>query len=459
MSYGLGIDIGTTFSAGAIHRDGRVDVVPLESQRFTVPTVVAADGARLVFGSAAVARSVATPDDAVREFKRRLGDPEPIIIAGRPYLPEQLVAAFARWVRDNVAARAAADSRRHPANWTAFQRQLLSTALDRGRAALRADRRGGGHRLRARWPRPSRLVLVYDLGGGTFDVALLRRDAVGFETVGDPRGVERLGGIDFDEAVFSTSCARQASKTSTQWAPTRPIGWRSTSCGRCVEAKELLSTEVSVDVPVLLPGVTSTVAVTRDALEDMVRPMLRQTVDLVRQTMDRAASAPGAVRRAARRRLVADPDGRPDDPGGPRRPGARRHPPEAGRGTRRQAGGHGDRASRGDAGTAAGCTGAGRAGDGASSAPDRGGAGGCRCRRGAGSIGPRAAAVVVGRSRRPTRSRSSRTMTARSQRRAPSPNGTTSAIFACNTWWYSANTSFLCASTRAESEILKEYKK
>src|SRR5262245_36242077 len=105
MSYGLGIDVGTTYSAGAVHRDGRVDVVALESQRFTVPTVVAADGDRLVFGSAAVARSVGAPDGAAREFKRRLGDPEPIVLGGRPYLPEQLVAAFARWVRDNVAAQ------------------------------------------------------------------------------------------------------------------------------------------------------------------------------------------------------------------------------------------------------------------------------------------------------------------------------------------------------------------
>src|SRR6476469_8325554 len=134
MSYGLGIDIGTTFSAGAIHRDGRVDVVALESQRFTVPTVVADDGDRLVFGSAAVARSVATPDAAVREFKRRLGDPEPIIVGGRPYLPEQLVAAFARWVRDNVAAQSGGPPDQlavsHPANWPAYQRQLLTTALD-----------------------------------------------------------------------------------------------------------------------------------------------------------------------------------------------------------------------------------------------------------------------------------------------------------------------------------------
>src|SRR6476469_7951270 len=170
MSYGLGIDIGTTFSAGAIHRDGRVDIVPLESQRFTVPTVVAADGDRLVFGSAAVARSVATPDAAVREFKRRLGDPEPIVVGGRPYLAEQLVAAFARWVRDNVAGQCGGPPDQlavsHPANWTAFQRQLLTGALadaELGPVVLIAEPEAAAIDFASvAQLTPGQLVLVYD---------------------------------------------------------------------------------------------------------------------------------------------------------------------------------------------------------------------------------------------------------------------------------------------------------
>ncbi len=297
MSYGLGIDIGTTFSAGAIHRAGRVDVIALESQRFTVPTVVAADGDRLVFGGAAVARTVATPDAAVREFKRRLGDPEPIMVGGRPYLPEQLVASFARWVRDNVAAQCGGPPDHiavsHPANWTAFQRQLLAGALADAELTplvLIAEPEAAAIDFASvAQLAPGQLVLVYDLGGGTFDVALLRRDAVGFETVGDPRGVERLGGIDFDEAVFQF-VLRAAGAEPGSAVPVDAAGRLALDQlrDRCVEAKELLSTQSSVDVPVFLPGVTATVAVTRDAFEGMVRPMLRQTVELVRQTMDRA---------------------------------------------------------------------------------------------------------------------------------------------------------------------------
>ena len=48
-----------------------------------------------------------------------------------------------------------------------------------------------------------KVVAVYDLGGGTFDAAILRKTADGFEIVGRPEGIERMGGIDFDAAVFA----------------------------------------------------------------------------------------------------------------------------------------------------------------------------------------------------------------------------------------------------------------
>ena len=138
---------------------------------------------------------------------------------------------------------------------------------------------------------PGQLVLVYDLGGGTFDVALLRRDAVGFETVGDPAGVERLGGIDFDEAVFQyvlRSVPRRAGWTRVRRDPAGRLALD--QLRRAVRRGQgaVVDPTPSVDVPVFLPGVTATVTVTRDEFEDMVRPMLRQTVELVRQTMERA---------------------------------------------------------------------------------------------------------------------------------------------------------------------------
>ncbi len=207
------------------------------------------------------------------------------------------MALFARWVYDTVSAQTGEAPQSvavtHPANWTEFQRHLLSTALEQAGVpsaslipepqAATIDFGSVAHL------EPGQLVLVYDLGGGTFDVAILQRDAEGFSSVGVPAGVERLGGIDFDEAVFEHVMGYVPHEVVEQARndPTGRLGLAQLRA-RCVEAKEALSSDVSVDIPVLLPGLSSTVRLTRQELEDMVRPMLRQTVELARQALDRA---------------------------------------------------------------------------------------------------------------------------------------------------------------------------
>ena len=297
MPYALGIDVGTTFTAAAVWRDERVEVVALEAHRVTVPTVIAVEGDELRYGSGAISRGIANPDAAAREFKRRLGDSVPIFLAGAPYSADRLVALFARWVYDTVVAQTgetpSSVAVTHPANWTEFQRHLLSTALEQAgvpSAALIPEPQAATIDFGSvAHMEPGQLVLVYDLGGGTFDVAILQRDAEGFTSVGVPAGVERLGGIDFDEAVFEHVLGYVPQDVIEQARndPTGRLGLAQLRA-RCVEAKESLSSDVSVDIPVLLPGLSSTVRLTRQELEDMVRPMLRQTVELARQALDRA---------------------------------------------------------------------------------------------------------------------------------------------------------------------------
>jgi molecular chaperone DnaK len=301
MPYALGIDVGTTFTAAAVWRDERVEVVALEAHRVTVPTVIAVEGEELRFGSAAISRGITNPDAAAREFKRRLGDSVPIFLSGAPYSADRLVALFAKWVYDTVVAQTGEAPSHvavtHPANWTEFQRHLLSTALEQAGVpspalipepqAATIDFGSVAHL------EPGQLVLVYDLGGGTFDVAILQRDEQGFANVGVPAGVERLGGIDFDEAVFEhvLSYVPQDVIEGARNDPTGRLGLAQLRA-RCVEAKEALSSDVSVDIPVLLPGLSSTVRLTRQELEDMVRPMLRQTIELAQQVLDRAQISP-----------------------------------------------------------------------------------------------------------------------------------------------------------------------
>ncbi len=167
MPFVLGIDVGTTYTAAALSRDGRAEVIGLESHRVTVPSVVFADGDNVVYGTAAESRGATNPAGMAREFKRRLGDPVPIVLSGSPYSADRLVALFVRWVVDSVTAQIGEAPARvvvtHPANWTEFQLHLLSTALEQvdlggGGAAVRTP--GRGARLRGGRP-PRQLVIEF----------------------------------------------------------------------------------------------------------------------------------------------------------------------------------------------------------------------------------------------------------------------------------------------------------
>ena len=137
-------------------------------------------------------------------------------------------------------------------------------------------------------------VAVYDLGGGTFDAAVLVPDGAGFRLAGPPEGVEQLGGIDFDEAVFRhvlTSLGPEVADLDDTDPAT------ATALARlrrdCVEAKEVLSFSIDTVVPVALPGITRSIRLTRGDLDDMLRPAIGETVAATRRVLDSAGVDPG----------------------------------------------------------------------------------------------------------------------------------------------------------------------
>src|SRR5688572_32452426 len=129
MAYQLGIDFGTTYTAAAVHRDGQVEVQTLGNRAAAVPTVIflRADETILV-GDPANRRGVSDPSRVAREFKRRLGDPTPIMVGGTPYSAEALTAKLLRWVVDVVVERQGGPPDKialsHPANWGPYKQDL-----------------------------------------------------------------------------------------------------------------------------------------------------------------------------------------------------------------------------------------------------------------------------------------------------------------------------------------------
>ncbi len=139
---------------------------------------------------------------------------------------------------------------------------------------------------------PGAVVAVYDLGGGTFDVAVLRKTAEGFELIGQPEGIERLGGVDFDEAVFR-HVTQSIGGSLGDLDPDDPVAQAAVSRLRdeCVAAKEALSSDTEVSIPVLLPNVQTEVRLTRAEFEAMVRPALADTLVVLNRSLRSAGVA------------------------------------------------------------------------------------------------------------------------------------------------------------------------
>src|SRR5579859_360845 len=278
VAYSLGVDIGSTYTAAAIWRDGSVQTVPLGNRANAVPSVLflREDGVLLV-GEAAVRRAVVDPDRQARDFKRRMGDEVPIRLGDDTRMPaHELTGHLLRWVIDTVTEREGERPGHlvltHPAEWGEYRRDLLVQAAataDFHDVGLLAEpvAAAAWYAVQSRVPEGA-LIGVYDLGGGTFDASVVRKTGTGFEVVGEPGGDDTIGGLTFDHALLRYVAASSGldldSLDDTDPAVAAALG-QFRDC--VVDAKEALSTDVETVVPVLFPGLSGHVTLGRTHLE------------------------------------------------------------------------------------------------------------------------------------------------------------------------------------------------
>ena len=303
--YGLGIDLGTTQTAAAVLTGGRIEPARLGARRAEIPSAVFVkeDGGLLV-GEAAERRGQEEPGRLAREFKRRMGDPVPILAGGVPFSAHALTAKLLRHVLDTVTrlqdGPPAAVALTYPANWGPYKREQLDQAIrlaDVGPVRLLTEPEAAARQhATARRIAPGETVAVYDLGGGTFDVAVLRREGDGFVLLGPPEGIEQLGGADFDEAVFAHVLGALDGGLDGL-DPTDPEAVLALSRLRrdCVEAKESLSFDTEATIPVALPGRHTRVRLNRSEFEAMIAPSVQDTVDATRRALRSAGIEPAGL--------------------------------------------------------------------------------------------------------------------------------------------------------------------
>src|SRR5436190_15995717 len=212
----VGIDLGTTNSEVAVVEGGTPRVLPGDDGDPILPSYVGlADDGRLLVGKAARNQYPLAPDRTIKSIKRKMGQDVKVKLGDQEYRPQEISAMILRALRDRASAQLGVPVKKAvitvPAYFNDAQRQATREAgelaglevvriLNEPTAAALAYNPGG---------RDLRRVLVYDLGGGTFDVSVVAAEAGVVEVLAS-HGDTHLGGDDFDELLLNLVADRFA---------------------------------------------------------------------------------------------------------------------------------------------------------------------------------------------------------------------------------------------------------
>ena len=209
----IGIDLGTTNSCVAVMEGGEAVVIPNAEGNRTTPSVVAfsKDGERMV-GQVAKRQAITNPDRTIMSIKREMGTNYKVNIDGKAYTPQEISAMILQKLKADAEAYLGQTVTEAvitvPAYFTDAQRQATK---DAGRIAGLDVKRIINEPTAAAVAygvdkETAQKVMVYDLGGGTFDVSILDIDDGVIEVLATA-GNNRLGGDDFDKAVMDWMAA------------------------------------------------------------------------------------------------------------------------------------------------------------------------------------------------------------------------------------------------------------
>jgi molecular chaperone DnaK len=203
----IGIDLGTTFSAVAVMEAGKAAIIPsAEGDRTTPSVVTIKDGERLV-GKVARNQAIVNPEHTVRSVKRIMGSDEKVTIDGKDYTPQEVSAMILQKLKADAEAYLGSKVTNAvitvPAYFEDAQRQATKDAGEiAGLNVLRIINEPTAASLAYGLDKKKdETVLVFDFGGGTFDVSILELSEGVFE-VKATSGNNHLGGDDVDELLI-----------------------------------------------------------------------------------------------------------------------------------------------------------------------------------------------------------------------------------------------------------------
>ncbi|AVX20005.1 MAG: molecular chaperone DnaK [Bacillota bacterium] len=302
MSKIIGIDLGTTNSCVAVMEGGEVTVIPNAEGGRTTPSVVgfSKTGERLV-GEVAKRQAVTNPERTVISIKRHMGTDYKVNIDGKQYTPQEISAMILQKLKADAEAYLGEPVTKAvitvPAYFTDSQRQATK---DAGRIAglevMRIINEPTAAALAYGLDKEEdQTILVYDLGGGTFDVSILELGDGVFE-VKATAGNNRLGGDDFDQRIIDWLVAEFKKENGIDLSQDKMAMQRLKEAAEKAK-KELSSTTVTT---ISLPFITADqngpkhleMTLTRARFEEMTADLVEATMGPTRQALKDAGLEP-----------------------------------------------------------------------------------------------------------------------------------------------------------------------
>lgn len=307
MSRTVGIDLGTTNSLVAIVEEGRPRVLSRGDERLVPSVVGLSDDGRIVVGQTALNQYVLAPERTVRSIKRKMGTDERVKLGDREYSPEEVSAFILRHLK-SLAAEVLGDTVDAavitvPAYFNDAQRQATKRAGElAGLEVLRIINEPTAAALAYGVEKQlHQFLMVYDLGGGTFDVSIIEQQGDVLE-VRASHGNVHLGGDDFDERILQHLIAHLSSEHRYDFKADRR------AMARLVRSAERAKIALS-DTPYaraaeeFLAQYDGQIAhlnteLGRREFEEMIDDLLRSTLDSIDRALSDARLNPQEINRA-----------------------------------------------------------------------------------------------------------------------------------------------------------------
>ena len=298
MSKIIGIDLGTTNSCVSVMEGGEAVVIPNAEGNRTTPSVVAfsKDGERMV-GQVAKRQAITNPDRTVISIKREMGTDYKVDIDGKKYTPQEISAMILQKLKADAEAYLGSPVTEAvitvPAYFTDAQRQATKDAgkiagLDVKRIINEPTAAALAYGVDKE---SAQKVMVYDLGGGTFDVSILDIDDGVIEVLATA-GNNRLGGDDFDKCVMDWMAAEFKRENGIDLTGDKVAMQRLKEAAEKAKIELSGVTSTNINLPYITADATGPkhldLTLTRAKFDQLTAHLVEATAGPVRQAMSDA---------------------------------------------------------------------------------------------------------------------------------------------------------------------------